>query len=219
MALESNLWTARVLYSCGVSAGGVPAAFRFEPGSKEESLSRKRVVVTGLGCISPLGHTVKSTWEAILAGVSGVGPITHFDASDFLTRFAAEVKDFDPVAEIGAKLARRVDRFTHFALVATKQALESAKLKITETNRDRIGAIIGSGIGGIGSLVGEMKRFLDMGPRRVSPFLVPMMLPDTAAGQVAIEPGYDGTYGKINIFGGEKAAAQATSPSPQMDLF
>lgn len=151
-----------------------------------------RVVITGLGCISPLGHTAKSTWEAILAGISGVAPITHFDATGFLTRFAAEVKEFDPVPELGAKLARRVDRFTQFALVATKQALESAKLVITETNRDRIGAIIGSGIGGIGSLVEQMKRYLDQGPRRVSPFLVPMMLPDTAAGQVAISFGIRG---------------------------
>jgi 3-oxoacyl-[acyl-carrier-protein] synthase II len=160
--------------------------------AEEESLSRPRIVVTGLGCISPLGHTVKSTWESILKGVSGVGPITLFDASDLLTRFAAEVKDFDPISELGAKLARRIDRFTQFALVATKQALEHARLAITETNRDRIGAIIGSGIGGIGTVFEEMRKYLERGPRWVNPFTVPMMLPDTAAGQVAITFGIRG---------------------------
>jgi 3-oxoacyl-[acyl-carrier-protein] synthase II len=139
-----------------------------------------------------LGHTVQSTWEAILKGVSGVGPITLFDASDLLTRFAAEVKDFNPIPELGAKLARRIDRFTQFALVATKQALEHAKLAITEANRDRIGAIIGSGIGGIGTVFEEMRKYLERGPRWVNPFTVPMMLPDTAAGQVAISFGIRG---------------------------
>jgi 3-oxoacyl-[acyl-carrier-protein] synthase II len=160
--------------------------------AKEESLSRPRIVVTGLGCVSPLGHTVKSTWESILKGVSGVGPITLFDASDLLTRFAAEVKDFNPITELGAKLSRRIDRFTQFALIATKQAFEHAKLAITETNRDRIGAIIGSGIGGIGTVFEEMRKYLERGPRWVNPFTVPMMLPDTAAGQVAITFGIRG---------------------------
>jgi 3-oxoacyl-[acyl-carrier-protein] synthase II len=159
---------------------------------EEESVTRPRIVVTGLGCISPLGHTVQSTWEAILKGVSGVAPITLFDASELLTRFAAEVKDFDPIGELGAKLARRLDRFTQFALVATKQALEHARLAITEANRDRIGAIIGSGIGGIGTVFEEMRKFMERGPRWVNPFTVPMMLPDTAAGQVAIAFGLRG---------------------------
>jgi len=155
-------------------------------------LSRPRIVVTGLGCVSPLGHTVQSTWEAILKGVSGVGPITLFDASELLTRFAAEVKDFNPISELGAKLSRRIDRFTQFALVATRQAFEHAKLAINETNRDRIGAIIGSGIGGIGTVFEEMRKYLERGPRWVNPFTVPMMLPDTAAGQVAISFGIRG---------------------------
>ena len=155
-------------------------------------MSRPRIVVTGLGCVSPLGHTVQSTWEAILKGVSGVGPITLFDASELLTRFAAEVKDFNPIPELGAKLSRRIDRFTQFAVIATKQAFEHAKLAINETNRDRIGAIIGSGIGGIGTVFEEMRKYLERGPRWVNPFTVPMMLPDTAAGQVAISFGIRG---------------------------
>jgi 3-oxoacyl-[acyl-carrier-protein] synthase II len=139
-----------------------------------------------------LGHTVQSTWDAILKGVSGVGPITLFDASELLTRFAAEVKDFNPIPELGAKLSRRIDRFTQFAVIATKQAFEHAKLAINETNRDRIGAIIGSGIGGIGTVFEEMRKYLERGPRWVNPFTVPMMLPDTAAGQVAISFGIRG---------------------------
>lgn len=155
-------------------------------------MNRKRVVITGLGVISPLGNTVRESWENLIAGHSGVAMITQFDASEFLTKFAAEVKGFDPVAHLGAKLARRVDRFTQFAYVATKQAIEHAKLAITEANRDRIGAIIGSGIGGIGTILDELKKFMDRGPRWVSPFTVPMMLPDTAAGQVAISFGLRG---------------------------
>jgi 3-oxoacyl-[acyl-carrier-protein] synthase II len=142
--------------------------------------------------VSPVGNTVKSAWKAILNGTSGAGPITLFDASEFVTKFAAEVKDFDPIAHLGRKLSRRVDRFTQFAVVATKQALEQAKLIIKDTNRDRIGAIIGSGIGGVGTIVTEMKKLIDKGPRRISPFLVPMMLPDSAAGQVAISFGVRG---------------------------
>ena len=105
-------------------------------------MDRKRIVVTGLGTLSPLGNTVKDTWDSILEGRSGIGPITHFDASDLITRFAGEVKGFDPVADLGHKLARRLDRVTQMTVVATKQALDHAKLKITEANRDRIASIL-----------------------------------------------------------------------------
>jgi len=155
-------------------------------------VKRIRVVVTGLGTLSPLGNTVKETWGAILEGRSGIGPITHFDASQLITRFAGEVKGFDPVAELGHKLARRLDRVSQLTVIATKQALESAKLKITEGNRDRIGAIIGTGIGGIGTVIAQVKQYLDKGPRWVSPFTVPMMLPDSPGGQIAISFGLRG---------------------------
>ena len=144
----------------------------------EETLDRKRVVITGLGTLSPLGNTVKETWDSLLEGRSGIGPITHFDASDLITRFAGEVRGFDPVADLGHKLARRLDRVTQMTVVATKQALDHAKLKITETNRDRIGAIIGTGVGGISTIIEQVKRYLEKGPRWISPFTVPMMLPD-----------------------------------------
>jgi 3-oxoacyl-[acyl-carrier-protein] synthase II len=139
-----------------------------------------------------LGNDLASTWKKILSGKSGAAPITLFDSTIFLTRIAAEVKDFNPVEHLGRKLARRVDRFTQFALVATKEAIENAKLLITDSNRDRIGAFIGSGIGGVSTIYDEMKNFIDRGPRWVSPFLVPMMLPDTAPGQIAIQFGVRG---------------------------
>ncbi|MFN2273605.1 MAG: beta-ketoacyl-ACP synthase II, partial [Anaerolineales bacterium] len=152
----------------------------------------RRVVVTGLGCISPLGSDVDSTWNGLVHGESGVGPIRHFDASDFKTQFAAEVKAFDPDAALGRRLSRRTDRFTQFALEATRQALADSGLVVNESNRDRIGAVFGSGIGGIGTLYAETTAYVDRGPRWVSPHMVPMMLPDTAPGYVAIEFGLRG---------------------------
>jgi 3-oxoacyl-[acyl-carrier-protein] synthase II len=157
-----------------------------------------RVVITGMGCVSPLGNSVPATWETAIAGKSGVGPITLFDAKDFETRFAAEVKGFDPTALFGRKDARRMDRYTQFAVAATQEALADAGLKITDENRERIGVYIGTGIGGIGTLLTEVEVFREKGPRRVSPFLVPMMLPDTAGGQVAILFGMRGPNLGIN---------------------
>lgn len=152
-----------------------------------------KVVITGLGTISPVGHDPETAWQHILAGRSGVGPITHYDASEYKTRFAAEVKDFDPIALFGSREARRMDRFAQFAVAACMQAIENAHLEINDSNRDRIGVIIGSGIGGLGTLFEQMQVFFERGPSRVSPFLVPMMLPDTAAGMVAIYLGLRGT--------------------------
>jgi 3-oxoacyl-[acyl-carrier-protein] synthase II len=151
-----------------------------------------RVVITGLGCLSPLGPDVPSTWAAALAGTSGVGPITQFDAREHETRFAAEVKDFDAAARFGRKEARRMDRYTQFALAATLEALRDAGLEITPANRDRVGVYIGSGIGGVGTLLAEAEVYRTRGARRVSPFMVPMMLPDAAGGQVAISLGMRG---------------------------
>lgn len=152
----------------------------------------RRVLITGLGCVSPLGHDVQTTWKAALAGKSGVGPITLFDASEHETRFAAEVKGFDPLALFGRKEARRLDRYAQFALTAVQEALSQAGLKITEGLRDRIGVLIGSGVGGIGTLLAQAQVFREKGARRVSPFMVPMMLPDTASSQVAITFGMRG---------------------------
>ena len=153
---------------------------------------RKRVVVTGLGCVSPVGNNSKDTWQALLAGKSGAAPITTFDASAHKTKFAAEVKGFDPVALFGTRDARKMDRFTQFATAATLEAVEHASLKIDESNRDRIGILIGTGIGGISSLLDQYDVMRERGPERVSPFLIPMMISDGAAGNIAIRLGVRG---------------------------
>ncbi|MEK7311230.1 MAG: beta-ketoacyl-ACP synthase II [Chloroflexota bacterium] len=153
---------------------------------------KTRVVITGIGAISPLGLDVESTWQSVVNGKSGVAPITRFDASHHETKFAAEVKGFDPEAALGRKDARHMDRFVQFAVVATQQAIADAKLEINDSNRDRIGSIIGTGIGGVGTLVSESETLREKGPRRISPFLIPMILPDTAPGQVAINFGIRG---------------------------
>lgn len=153
---------------------------------------RKRVVVTGMGCISPLGNNFQDTWSALIAGKSGAGPITHFDASGHKTRFACEVKGFDAAAMFGGKEARRMDRFCQFAMAATLEALERACLSLSDENRDRIGVIVGTGIGGIGTLLEQVEVMREKGPDRVSPFLVPMMISDNAAGTIAIRLGVRG---------------------------
>ncbi|HKY55039.1 MAG TPA: beta-ketoacyl-ACP synthase II [Anaerolineales bacterium] len=153
---------------------------------------RKRVVVTGMGCISPVGNNVNDTWSAILAGKSGSGMITLFDASKHKTRFAAEVKGFDGVALFGPRETRKMDRFTQFAIAATMEAIEQAGLKIDETNRDRVGVLIGTGIGGIGTMMDQAELMRERGPDRVSPFLIPMMISDSAAGMLAIRFGARG---------------------------
>lgn len=153
---------------------------------------RKRVVITGLGCISPLGLNMTDTWEAIVAGKSGAGPISSFDASQHKTRFACEVKGFDAAALFGSREARRMDRFCQFAVAAAQEAAQQAGLTVTEENRDRIGVLVGTGIGGIGTLLEQVEVMRQKGPERVSPFLVPMMIADTAAGTIAIRMGMRG---------------------------
>ncbi len=152
----------------------------------------RRVVVTGMGCLSPVGNTVKETWRSLLDGKSGAGWITHFDASKHKTRFAAEVKGFDGAALFGTRDARKMDRYTQFATAAAMEALEQSGLKIDESNRDRVGILIGTGIGGIGTLMEQAEIMRERGPDRVSPFLVPMMISDSAAGMLAIRVGARG---------------------------
>ncbi len=153
---------------------------------------RRRVVVTGMGCISPVGNNVQETWNALLAGRSGAGMITLFDASKHKTRIAAEVKGFDAVAAFGVREARKMDRFTQFATVATLEALEQSGLKIDDANRDRVGIVIGTGIGGIGTIMEQAEVMRERGVDRVSPFLIPMMISDSAAGMLAIRVGARG---------------------------
>jgi 3-oxoacyl-[acyl-carrier-protein] synthase II len=152
----------------------------------------KRVVVTGMGALSPLGLDMPSTWEGIVNGKSGGGPITLFDATKFDTKIAGEVKGYDPVNYLNRKEAKRMDRFTQFAVTAAQEALKNSGLQITEHNRDDIGVIVGSGIGGLISLSEQFTILHEKGPDRVSPFLVPMMIGDMAAGQISITLGMRG---------------------------
>jgi 3-oxoacyl-[acyl-carrier-protein] synthase II len=157
-----------------------------------EKIMPDRIVITGMGCISPLGNDVQTLWENLVAGRSGVNRITHYDPSDFKCQIAAEVKGFDGAALFGSREARRMDRYTQFALAAAHQAVRAAGLVIDDGNRDRIGAVLGTAIGGIATLYEQTQVMLARGPARVSPFLVPMMLPDAAAGMLAIQLGIRG---------------------------
>ena len=151
-----------------------------------------RVVITGMGAISPLGNTAAETWAAAVAGRSGITRITHFDTTGFDTKIAAEVKGFDPVERFGRREARRMDRFSQLALTATAEALADSGLTITEDNCERIGVYIGTGIGGLNTCSDEVTTLISKGPSRVGPLAVPLMLPDSAAGQVAITYGIRG---------------------------
>jgi 3-oxoacyl-[acyl-carrier-protein] synthase II len=151
---------------------------------------QKRVVITGLGCISPVGNDVPSLWTNILAGQSGVDTITHYDTTDYWSKIAGS-RGLG-AALFGSREARRMDRFTQFGVAAAQQAVSNSQLKINDENRDRIGVVVGTGIGGIGTLFEQVQIFINRGPSRVSPFLVPMMLPDTASGMIAIHLGLRG---------------------------
>ncbi len=153
---------------------------------------RIRVFVTGMGVISPVGNGVETCWDGLVAGRSGAGPITRFDASGYETRFACEVKDFSLDGILDRKEAKRMDRFVQFAVAGTHEALRSAGLAEERPDPDRIGVIIGSGIGGMETFEEQHTNLLQKGHRRVSPFFIPMMISDMAAGQVSITFGLKG---------------------------
>jgi 3-oxoacyl-[acyl-carrier-protein] synthase II len=153
---------------------------------------KRRVVITGLGCVSPVGHSAEESWQAVLAGRSGVGPLTLFDSEGLPVRIAAEVKGFDPLRYMDRKEARKMDRFSQFAVAAAQEAVENAALEPTDADRHRIGVLIGSGIGGIATLEREIRTGLEKGWDRLSPFFIPMMICDMASGQVSIRFGLAG---------------------------
>ncbi|MGH7474659.1 MAG: beta-ketoacyl-ACP synthase II [Longimicrobiales bacterium] len=155
----------------------------------------RRVVVTGVGMLTPVGNDVESAWTALLEGRSGAGPITQFEATDeFAVRFAAEVKGFQPEQYLDRKEARRMDRFAQFAMAVAEQAMHSAGLTdaLDSVDRDRFGVLIGSGIGGIATFEQQTRVMIERGPARVSPFFVPMFIPDIAAGHVSMRYGLRG---------------------------
>jgi 3-oxoacyl-[acyl-carrier-protein] synthase II len=151
-----------------------------------------RIVITGMGTINPLGHTVKDTWNKLINGISGVAPITLFDVTDWNVKVAAEVKDFNPALYMDAKEARRRDRFEQLGVAAVRETVESAGIEVTEENAARIGVVISSAIGGLGSLQENIDTLNKDGFRRVSPFTVPMIMPNGAAGLSSIDYGFRG---------------------------
>jgi 3-oxoacyl-[acyl-carrier-protein] synthase II len=151
-----------------------------------------RVVITGYGAVTPLGLNVDNTWRNLIAGVSGVDYISLFDTTDYKVRIGAEVKDFNPIDYLDPGTARHTDRFAQFALAASLQAIESAGLKIDESNRYDFGILVGSGVGGLDSLTQQLQSLFTRGPARVSPYVVPMMIADAASAQVSIKTGIRG---------------------------
>ncbi len=155
-------------------------------------MSRRRVVVTGLGLISPVGNTVPEAWNNLIAGKSGIGPITRFDATNFASRIAGEVKDFDVSAYLSPKEARRMDVFIHYGMAAGIQAIRDSGLEVTEANADRIGVNIGSGIGGLPMIEDTHNDFLGGGPRKISPFFIPGTIINMISGNLSIMFGMKG---------------------------
>ncbi|MDZ5470336.1 beta-ketoacyl-ACP synthase II [Bacillus sp. 31A1R] len=155
-------------------------------------MTKRRVVVTGIGAVTPLGNDIDTTWSNIVAGKSGVGPLTRLNPDDYPAKVVAEVKEFNVENFIEKKDARKMDRFTHYAVAASLMAVKDSSLEINEQNSHRVGVWIGSGIGGMETFEQQYETFLNRGYRRVSPFFVPMMIPDMAAGQVSITIGARG---------------------------
>jgi len=152
----------------------------------------QRVLVTGAGVISPVGNSTEACWASLIAGTSGAGPITRFDAAAYETRFACEVKDFAPETVMDRKDAKRMDRFAQFAVAAAGEALKNAGLDLEKEDRDRIGVVVGSGIGGMETFESQHSILRERGPGRVSPFFIPMMISDMGAGQISIQYGLRG---------------------------
>lgn len=152
----------------------------------------RNAVITGIGVVSPIGIGVEAFATSLAEGKSGVRPITHFDASEFSTRFSAHIDEFDPTASLNPKEARRMARFQQFAVVAADEAIADARLEFDEEEADRVGVIVGSGIGGLEVMEEQKARLAEGGPRKVSPFLVPMMIVDLAAGLISIRHGAKG---------------------------
>ncbi len=153
---------------------------------------KRRIVITGMGTINPLGHTPDDTWARVRDGVSGIGPLTRFDARELKTQFGGEVRDFDPVARFGRKEARRMDPSTQFAMAAAADALADAGIAITDANRDQTGVLLGCGLGGITTLLEGVDAANAKGLNRVSPFFIPMLLADAPAAAISIAFGLRG---------------------------
>ena len=175
----------------------------------------KRVVVTGIGALTPIGNSAPAYWDGLLAGRSGAAPVTYFDASDWSAQFACELKNFDPLAFFDRKEARKLDPYAQYALVAADEAVADAGLDVenlSQDKKDRIGVIVSSGIGGIQTLQAQAVGLHTGGPRRISPFFIPLMIPDIAAGHISIKYGFRGPNYAV-------VSACATSNNSMSDAF
>jgi len=155
-------------------------------------MTPRRVVVTGLGSITPLGKTVSEFWDNLIKGTSGARPITHFDVTDFPTKFAGQIDNYNPTDYFPAKEARRLDKFTQYALIAAEEAINDSKLELDQIDKNRVAVLVGTGIGGFEVFYRQCLEFAERGPRGVSPFFIPMLIPDIAAGHVSIKYGFRG---------------------------
>ena len=155
-------------------------------------MAKRRVVITGLGMVSPVGLNVKDSWDSILAGKSGIAPITHFDTAAFATRFGGSVKGFNVEDHLSTKEAKKMDPFIHYGIAAAKEAISDAGLEVTEANAERIGVAIGSGIGGLPGIEKAHENLMNSGPRRISPFFVPSSIINMISGHVSIMYGMKG---------------------------
>ena len=153
---------------------------------------KRRVVVTGLGAVTPLGIGAEKTWKALCAGKSGIGRISRFDTTNFQTKIAGEVKDFDPEDFLDKKQVRRMDSFVHYCMAATIMAMEDSKLEVANQDAERIGVLIGTGLGGLPTLEKNHTLLIEGGPKKISPFFIPMMIANMAPGQIAIHFGIKG---------------------------
>ncbi|MEW6408792.1 MAG: beta-ketoacyl-ACP synthase II [Nitrospirota bacterium] len=158
---------------------------------------KRRIVVTGVGLVTPVGIGVTESWDALVNGESGVGMITHFDASEFPTKIAAEVRDFDPLNFIEQKEVKKMDRFIQFAVATSQIAMDDSGLKITDANKDRIGVFVGSGIGGLPAIEYYHKILLEKGHKKISPFFIPMLIINLASGQISMRFGARGPNSSV----------------------
>jgi 3-oxoacyl-[acyl-carrier-protein] synthase II len=156
-------------------------------------MSNIRVVITGVGTLSPLGNDVETMWNAMIHGKSGIGPITQFDTKDHVTKFAGEVRDFEATKYFkNPKDTRRTDRFVHLGMAAAKMALEDSGIDLEKTDLTQFGVIVGSGIGGLNTLEEQHTVLMEKGPRRVTPFIIPMLISNMASGMISMEWGLQG---------------------------
>lgn len=160
-------------------------------------ITKRRVVITGLGLVTPLGIGVEASWNAALEGKSGIGPITHFDASESSVRIAGEVKDFDAAQYVELKEVKKMDRFIHLAMAAATMAMEDSALEITPENAERVGVIVGAGMGGLPAIEHYHKVYLEKGMRRISPFFIPMLIINLASGNISIKFGAKGPNSSV----------------------